>query len=126
MYALIDGTPFDFNIAPATDVADYPLIFAVDGVTIIPYKREQTLSIATKFKRAKNYNNMWNNIFRAVNDTLDLHIQDAFKVAPATAPGTVGWNSTMTLNDIFDQIMSMYGKPTPDAMRQNNLNFLEP
>ena len=42
MYALIDGTSFNFNIAPATDVADYPPIFAVDGVTIIPYKREQT------------------------------------------------------------------------------------
>ena len=30
----------------------------------------------------------------------------------------------MTLNDIFDQLMLTYGKPTPDAMRQNNLNFL--
>ena len=63
MYALIDGTPFDFNIVPATDVADYPPIFAIDGVTIIPYKREQTLTIASKFKRAKTYNNTWNNIF---------------------------------------------------------------
>jgi hypothetical protein len=84
------------------------------------------LSINTKFKRAKNYNNMWNNIFCAVYDTLDLHVHDAFKVAPATALGTVGWNSTMTLNDIFDQLMSTYSKPTPDAMRQNNLNFLAP
>ena len=56
MYALIDGTPFDFNIAPATDVADFPPIYAVDGITIIPYKREQTLSINAKFNRSKNYN----------------------------------------------------------------------
>jgi hypothetical protein len=126
MYALINGTPFNFNIASATDVADYPPIFAVDGVTIIPYKREQTLSIAAKFKRAKTYNDTWNNIIRAVYDTLDLHVHDAFKVAPATAPGTVGWNSTMTLNDIFDQLMSTYRNPTPDAMLQNNLNFLAP
>ena len=101
MYALINGTPFDFNIAPATDVADFPPVYAVDGITIIPYKRKQTFSINAKFKRAKNYNNTWNNIFRAVYDTLDLHFHDAFKVAPATAPGTVWWNSTMTLNDIF-------------------------
>ena len=67
-----------------------------------------------------------NNIFCAVYDTLDFHAHDAFEVAPATAPGTVGWNSTMTLNDIFNQLMSKYGKPTPDAMRQNNLNFLAP
>ena len=32
----------------------------------------------------------------------------------------------MTHNDIFNQLMLMYGKPTPDAMRQNNLNFLAP
>jgi hypothetical protein len=51
MYALINGTPFDFNITPATDVADFPPIYAVDGITIIPYKREQTLSINAKFKR---------------------------------------------------------------------------
>ena len=90
MYALINGTPFNFNIAPATDVADYPPIFALDGVTIIPYKREQTLSINTKFKRAKNYSVTWNNIFCAVYDTLDLHVHDTFKVAPATVFGTVG------------------------------------
>ena len=47
-------------------------------------------------------------------------MHDTFKVAPAIAPGTVGWNSTMSLNDIFDQLMTTYGKPTPDAMRQNN------
>ena len=57
-------------------------------------------------------------------DTLDLHVHDAFKAAPATAPGTVGWNSMMSLNDIFDQLMTTYGKPTPDAMHQNNINFL--
>ena len=85
IYALIDRTPFNFNIAPATDVAFFSPIYAVDRVTIIPYKREQTLSINAKFKRAKNYNNMWNNIFRAVYDTLDLHVHYAFKVVTATA-----------------------------------------
>jgi hypothetical protein len=32
----------------------------------------------------------------------------------------------MTLNNIFNQLMVIYGKPTPDAMHQNNLNFLAP
>ena len=54
MYALIDRTPFNFIIAPATYSADFPPIYAVDGVTIITYKMEQTLSINVKFKRAKN------------------------------------------------------------------------
>ena len=37
---------------------------------------------------------------------------------------TTGWNVTMSIRDIFDQLASTYGKPTPDAMRQNNVNFL--
>jgi hypothetical protein len=30
----------------------------------------------------------------------------------------------MTICDIFDQLATMYSKPTPDAMCQNNVNFL--
>ena len=30
----------------------------------------------------------------------------------------------MTICDIFDQLATTYGKPTPDAMCQNNVNFL--
>ena len=35
MYMLVHGTPFDFNIAPATEVADFPPIYRADSVTII-------------------------------------------------------------------------------------------
>jgi hypothetical protein len=61
-----------------------------------------------------------------VFDTLDSHVSDAYKVAPATAPGTINWNSTMLPNKIFDQLMVQKGKPTPDAVRQNNLVFITP
>ncbi len=30
----------------------------------------------------------------------------------------------MSIRDIFDQMAPTYGKPTPDAMRQNNVNIL--
>jgi hypothetical protein len=30
----------------------------------------------------------------------------------------------MSIRDIFDQMVSTFGKPTPDAMRQNIVNFL--
>ena len=30
----------------------------------------------------------------------------------------------MSICKIFDQMASTYGTPTPDAMRQNNINFL--
>jgi hypothetical protein len=61
-----------------------------------------------------------------VYDTLDMHVNDAFKVVPATTPPTTGWNGSMLPNNIFDQLQGTYGKLTPDAMRQNNLAFLAP
>ena len=39
MYALVDGTPFDFNITPATNVVEFPPIYAANEITVIPYKK---------------------------------------------------------------------------------------
>jgi hypothetical protein len=55
---------------------------------------------------------------------LDAHVNNAFKVATPTTPPTTGWNATMSLHNIFDQLATTYGKPSPDTMRQNNLTFL--
>ena len=54
MYALVEGTPFHFNIAPATEVADFPPMYAADGVTLIPYKREETVSINAKSNKPRS------------------------------------------------------------------------
>jgi hypothetical protein len=77
-----------------------------------------------EFLLAKNYFKTWKNIYHAVYDTLDMHVNDAFKVAPATNPPTTGWNGSMLLNNIFDQLQGIYSKPMPDMMRQNSLTFL--
>jgi hypothetical protein len=45
-------------------------------------------------------------------------------MVPASAPFTIGWNLSMMPNKIFEQLMSTYSKPTPDAMCQNNLTFI--
>ncbi len=71
-----------------------------------------------------NYDETWMNIYRACTDTLDEHVNDAYKVAPPMNPPTTGWNATMSIRDIFDQMASTYSKPKPDAIRQNNVNFL--
>ena len=78
------------------------------------------MSINAKFKQAKTYNDTWKNIFCAVYDTLDLHVHNAFKITPATAPGTVGWNSTMLLNDIFNRVtrLDSLGQTTSSTSRQ--------
>jgi hypothetical protein len=59
-------------------------------------------------------------------DVLDTHVDDEFKVAPSTIPPMIGWNASMSLNKIFDQLMKIYGCPTPDAIRQNMTAFLSP
>ena len=63
------------------------------------------------------------NVCRACFDILDTHISNAYKTAPAGSPHTVGWNLTMLPNEIFDQLMLTYGKPTPDAVCQNNVTL---
>ncbi len=129
MYALIDPKPFDLkllNMPTTTGVPKFPPIYTADGTTVIPYTREQTLRITAAFTRQKNYNNTACNLYCAVYDTLDAHVDDAFKVAPPTNPPTIGWNASMLLNEIFDQLMKTYGCLMPNAMRQNMMTFLAP
>jgi hypothetical protein len=91
---------------------------------IVPYTREEKYTIDAKFSMVKNYFETWKNINGACYDTLKAHVNDAFKVAPPTTPPTTGWNATMSLRNIFFPLTTVYGKPTPDTMRQNNLTFL--
>ena len=48
---------------------------------------------------------------------------NSYKTAPALSPNIIGWNSTILSNEIFNQLMISYGKPTPNAVHQNNLTF---
>jgi len=121
--ALIDQNTFHFNITPTTTTPVYPNKVNPEGVNV-PYSREQKSTIDAKFVLKKNYYETWTNIYRACYDTLDKHVNDAYKVALPSIPPTTGWNVTMSICNIFQQMVSMYGKPTPDAMRQNNVNFL--
>jgi hypothetical protein len=127
MYALIDPKPFDLkllNLPTITGLPKFPPIYAADGKTIIPYTHEQTLCITAAFTHQKNYYDTACNVYCVVYNMLDTHVDDAFKVAPPTNPPTVGWNASMLLNDIFNQLMKMYGRLTPNAMQQNMMTFL--
>jgi hypothetical protein len=129
MYSLNDPKPFDLkllNLPTTTGVPKFPPIYATDGTTIVPYTRKQMLCITTTFSCQKSYYNTACIIYRAVYNRLDAHVDDAFKVAPPTTPPTIGWNVSMLLNDIFNQMLKMYGCPMPDAMCQNMMTFLSP
>ena len=77
--------------------------------------------IDSRFNREQNYWLSYLNIRRAVYNLLDDNIDDAFKVS--NNPALVGWNPTMEVREIFDQITSTYGRPTPAALLQNDTLF---
>jgi hypothetical protein len=126
MYALISSKPFKHKMELKTLIPNFPPIFESDGTTIIPYTHEQTLKIMAKFSCKKNYYNTACNIYRLVYGVLDTHVNNVFKVAPSTILPTIGWNASMSLNEIFNQHMKTYSQPTPDAIRQNMTTFLSP
>jgi hypothetical protein len=85
MYALINPKPFNLkwlNLPITTRVPEFPPIYAANGTTVIPHTHEQTLRITAAFMRQKNYYNTACNVYRAVYNMLDAHVEDAFKVAP--------------------------------------------
>jgi hypothetical protein len=128
MYALINPKPFGLkllNLLTTTGVPKFPPIYAANGTTVIPYTCKQTLRITAAFTHQKNYYDTGCNVYCAVYNTLEAHVDDAFKVAPPRNPPTIGWNAAM-LNDIFDQLMKTYGHPMPDTMQQNMMTFLAP
>ncbi len=52
---------------------------------------------------------------------LDDNIHDAFKVS--NSPMLQGWNQLIEIREILDQITTTYGRPTPNALLQNNMLF---
>jgi hypothetical protein len=128
MYALIDTNPFNWRINPRTAVPDCPARFATlpnstQGAAL-PYLHKEILTITVEHILDKNYYKTGINVCRACFDVLDAHVANAYKMPPTTAPSNIGWNSTMLPSEIFEQLMSTYGKPTPNAMRQNNSTFI--
>ena len=126
MYTLIDNTVFHCNISTPPFPKFPPRYAATDDNSqgaLIPYTCKEILTITAKHTRAKNYMDTGVNICHACFDILDTHVSDAYKTAPAGSPNTVGWILVMLLNEIFDQLMTTYVKPTPDAVHQNNITF---
>ncbi len=61
------------------------------------------------------------NIQQAVYNVPNDNIDYTFKVS--NDPNLVGWNPAMELCNIFDQITTTYGRPTPAALLQNDTLF---
>jgi hypothetical protein len=69
MYSLINPKPFNLkllNLPTTTGVQKFPPIYAMDGTTVVPYTREQTLCITATFNRQVNYYDTACNIYCTV------------------------------------------------------------
>jgi hypothetical protein len=93
MYALINPKFFDLeklNLPNTSGVPEFLRNLATNGITIIPYKQEQTLKITAIFTCQKNYYNTACNIYHAMYDMLGTHMDNGFKVTPSTTPPPSG------------------------------------
>ncbi len=76
------------------------------------------------FKRDKTYFTSYKNIYHACYKMLNDNIANKFKMSPD--PRLIGWNSTMSIQEILNQLELAYGCPTGHKLLQNNALFRSP
>jgi hypothetical protein len=112
-YLLLEGKPFIVSVDPRA-VAIYPWWAAPTTIKMID----------AMFLCNKNYFLSYKNIARACFCMFDANIATQFKVS--NTPLLTGWNSTMTIIEIFDQLQDSYGKPNMMTLFNNSTLFRSP
>jgi hypothetical protein len=110
VYALLEQTPFVIPVNPGP-VAVYPQ-FAT------PATIKQLNAVFLRLqKEHQSYKNIWRACFRM----LDTNVADQFKVS--NIPFLIGWNASMSIIDILNQLEGTYGKPDTMTLLQNDTLF---
>jgi hypothetical protein len=110
LYALVE--PISFNIPINTGATPVYQNF-------VPPAMMKMVDYA--FKKNKNYFSSFTNINRACFCKLDNTVPNQFKVS--NQPNLTGWNASMLIQDILTQLETLYGKPTPMVLHNNNILF---
>jgi hypothetical protein len=76
------------------------------------------------FERDKTYFMLYKNIYHACFKMLNDNIVNEFKMS--TDPCLIGWSSTMSIQDILNQLELLYGRPTGHELLLNNALFRSP
>jgi hypothetical protein len=136
IHSLLTPTPFQLPNNPGDQAVYYsPRVPIVDAqaahvldaagnptyVPQTPLNRAVQATINARFVRAHDYWLLYQNIKGACFNMLDDNIDDTFKVS--NSPTLQGWNQSMEIMEILDQITTTYGCPTPNALLQNNMLF---
>ncbi len=112
-YLLLEGTMFVKPVDPGTTVV-YPQWAAPTTLK----------TIDATFLQDKNYFLSYKNIPRAFFHMFDTNIATQFKVS--NTPSLTGWNSTMSINVILNQLQDSYGKPNMMMLFNNDTLFQSP
>ncbi len=119
---------------PAVDPAAYQLL--TGNVFLIPTDPGPTAvypawaasnearTIDARFLCAKKYYISYGNIHRACFGMLDANVSAQFKVS--NNPSLTGWNATMSVLAILNQLQDTYGKPNMMTIFTNELLFRSP
>ncbi len=106
----LEPNPF---VAPAD-----PGAVAVHAQFVLPVQ----INIAdVMFVRAQNEYGSYKNIMRACFRVLDENVANQFKVSDV--PTLIGWNASMTIGEILDQLNRMYGKSNTMMLLTNDMHF---
>jgi hypothetical protein len=123
LYILLTGhgNAFHVPIDPGA-IADYTRpVLPGQQSDVSPLLRTEQATVDTQFARQKHYFLSWQNIEHACFTALDASINNVFKVL--SDPLIRGWHAGMSVCKILDQLLSIYGQPTPAAMELNNTAF---
>ncbi len=114
-YLLLEGAAFTIPL-DAGPTAIFP-----GGVAVA---RTVMKTTQATFDRAKNYFLSYKNITRACFRMLNANVSAQFKVS--NNPTLTGWNSTMSIIDILNQLQVSYGKPNMMTLYTNDTLFRSP
>ena len=114
-YLLLEGTAFTIPADPG------PTVVFPGGAAVA---RTAIKTITATFERDKNYFLSYTNITRACFRMLDANVSAQFKVS--NNANLTGWNSTMSILDILNQLQTSYGKPNMMTLFTNDNLFRSP
>jgi hypothetical protein len=73
------------------------------------------------FERVKMYFTSYKNTYRACFKMLNNNITNKFKMSPD--PRCIGWISTMSIQDLLNQLELVYGRPSGHKLLHNDTLF---
>ncbi len=97
----------------------YALIKPIPFAPVNPGATPVMKMVDYAFKWNKNYFLSYMNINRSCFRMLDDSVPIQFKVS--NVPTLMGWNTSMSIQEILTQLETVYGMPTPMALHSNDL-----